>query len=406
MNEPAIRVLQRNTPETIRAELERVGADLSLPAAAPGEILARAQFYLVKLDHVALPLARLLFQELLMEGGQVVSAPRLEHVGSGETALVLCATRYQFNHLIIRLRWQPSDELQLLAQEIERALDATFVPPPPLELATARLDWARQTYIMGILNLTPDSFSGDGLIHSSDAESDTIARVLAHARQLLDDGADVLDIGGESTRPGATSIDAETELERVLAPLRALCSETGAPLSIDTTKPRVAAAALEAGAQLVNDVSGLGDPEMAHIVADHNAAVVIMHNGKPDPAAPDFITAMLDHLRARVEVAHAAGIAPARILIDPGLGFGKSLAQNLTILNRLGEFRALGCPILIGPSRKGFITRAIQVPVGERDEGTAAAVSVGILRGANMVRVHNVRVIKRIARMTDSIKVC
>jgi dihydropteroate synthase len=398
VNDVAVRVLQINTPQAVRAELERVGADLSLSG-----LLARAEFFWIKVERVSLALARFLYQELEIEGGQVVTPPRLEHVGEDETDALLCATRYQFNHLLVRLRWQPSEELQLLSDNLERALDQFTNPPPALVLRDTRFDWNARTYIMGILNLTPDSFSGDALMQSGDTEAQTIARAVARAKQLVNDGADLLDIGGESTRPHAVPVDAQTELQRVLPVVRALQNEIAVPLSIDTSKAKVADAALDAGALLVNDVSGMRDADMARVVAAHGAAVVLMHNRKLDALA-DTLRAVVDELRILDERAQDAGIAPSRILLDPGLGFGKSPAQNLELLNRVGELRAFGHAILIGPSRKGFISKAIGVPADERVEGTAAAIAIAIARGANMARVHDVKMMARIAHMTDAIQ--
>lgn len=406
MKDPALRVLQLDTPQAIRAELERVGADLSVSSAARMEQLARAEFYHLKLERAPLALARLLYQELVMEGGQVVTAPRLEHVGVGETDVLMSATRYQFNHLFVRLRWQPSEELQALADEMERVLDNFAAAPPSLRVGQTVLDWSR-TYVMGILNVTPDSFSGDALIQSGEAEAQTVTRVLERAHQLVADGADILDLGGESTRPGATPVSVEIELERVLPALRAIVVELNIPISIDTSKAAVAAAALDAGATMVNDVMGLhGDADMKRVVAQHNAPIVLMHNwlqGERPAGISDPPGVILGELATQIRVAQDAGIRAENILIDPGLGFGKTPAENLEILNRLGELRTFGLPILIGPSRKGFISKAIDVPVDEREEGTAAAVSVGILRGAHMIRVHNVKMMARVARMTDAI---
>lgn len=397
MAETGVRILQLQTPAQIRAALVQVGADSALE-----EKLARADFRLVKMERVSLALARFLYQELVMEGGQVVTAPRLEHVGAGETDLVLCATRYQFDHLLVRLRWQPDDALQLLAEQMKRAWEHFDSPPPPLDLGGAHFEWTR-TAVMGILNVTPDSFSGDGLVQPADTPALWTERAVARAQELLADGADLIDVGGESTRPGATPAEAETELERLLPVIRALRS-LGVLLSVDTRKARVAEAALDAGAVLVNDVTGLrGDADMARVIAAHGAAMVLMHNGKPYAQAHDFMRAMLDDLQIQMDAALDAGIDAARIVIDPGLGFGKTTAQNLEILNRLGEFRVLGCPVLIGPSRKGFISRASGVALQERDAGTTAALAIGIARGANLVRVHDVRVMARAAKMADAI---
>lgn len=407
MNDSVIRVLQAFLPQQIRAELERVGADSSVRSAAIAEQVARAQFHLVKLERASLALARLLYQELTMEGGQVVTAPRLEHVGEGETDVLLCATRYQFNHLVVRLRWQPSQELQLLAETIERALDHFISLPAPMKIGNATFDWTR-TYIMGILNVTPDSFSGDALIQSNEAEQEIVTRARTRAQQLVADGANILDIGGESTHPNATPVPVETEMQRVLPVVRALKNEITVPLSIDTTKAMVADAALQAGAHLVNDVTGLrGDPEMKRVVAAHQVPVILMSNwlqGERPAKVDDVLGVIIDEFRTQIDVALDAGIAEKNIIVDPGLGFGKTTPENLEILNRLGELRVFGFPILIGPSRKGFISKATGVSVEEREEGTAAAISVGILRGANMVRVHTVQTMSRVARMTDAIK--
>lgn len=391
------RVLQLYTFDQIRAALLEVGADSALAEKA-----ARAEFRIVKLERVSLSMARLLYQELTMEGGLVVTAPRLEHTGAETTDVLLCATRYQLKHLNVRLRLQADDTLQWLAEQIERALTYFVAPPPPLLLNGVTFDWTRP-YVMGILNLTPDSFSGDGVIQAGATPAQWTARAVARAQELIAAGADILDLGGASTRPGAAATDAATEMERLLPTLRALAAG-GVPLSVDTQHARVAAAALEAGAALVNDVTGLrGDADMARVIAAHNAAAVLMHNGKPRADARDFIGALLDDLRAQMDLALAAGIAAPRILLDPGLGFGKTVAQNLELLNRLGEFRALGCALVIGPSRKGFIGQATGAPVHERQAGTAAAVALGIARGAQLVRVHDVALMAQTAKMADAI---
>ncbi len=405
------RVLQLHTNEQLRAALVRVGAESSETSLS--EKIARGTFHILKLEAVSLPLARLLYQELVMEGGQVVTAARLEHSGPGTTDVLLCATRYQFAHLFVRLRWQPEEELHLLADELERTLDNfEQVSFTSTQIGPTNFAWGSRTYVMGILNVTPDSFSGDGLIQPGDSTEQSIARIVARGQQFIDDGADLLDIGGESTHPNAEPVDANTEMARLLPVIEALAKEVRVPLSVDTYKAQVARAALAAGAHLVNDVWGLGfDLDMKRAVAESGAAVVIMHNWsrRPDEATPpreqsgdDFIGAIMRELRAQVETALQAGVRAERILIDPGLGFGKTVEQNLQIVSHLSEFKSLGYPILIGPSRKGFISRTLEVPIDQRAEGTAAAISVGITRGADMIRVHDVKIMTRVARMTDA----
>ncbi|HAK59788.1 MAG TPA: dihydropteroate synthase [Nitrospiraceae bacterium] len=257
---------------------------------------------------------------------------------------------------------------------------------------------------MGILNVTPDSFSDGGLF----LDADTAAR---HAREMAAHGADILDIGGESTRPGAQSLTEDDELRRIIPVIRRLAQEVQTPLSVDTYKSAVAKKALEEGASIVNDISGLRfSPDMARVVADHGAAVVIMHiKGTPrdmqrNPVYTDVVSEVMAYLGEGIERALKAGIAQQQILIDPGIGFGKTVEHNLALLNRLGEFRMLGRPILLGTSRKSFIGSALGITdPGLRAEGTAATVALGIERGAQVLRVHDVGPMVRVARMTDAI---
>ena len=277
-------------------------------------------------------------------------------------------------------------------------------------------DLGRKTYIMGILNLTPDSFSGDGLLH----RQDTLPQALEQARRFVAAGADILDIGGESTRPGAAEVGEEEELERVVPVIGALVSEDlDAVISVDTYKASVAQAALDAGAHWINDVWGLrADPRMAGVAARSGAPVILMHNrSKPGNARlqarlggryegieyADLIADVCRELMESVEIARTAGVRDEKIILDPGIGFGKSIAQNLELLNRLDEIRALGFPVLLGPSRKSFIGYTLNLPPDQRAEGTAAAVAVGIARGADIIRVHDVEMMVRVARMTDAI---
>jgi dihydropteroate synthase len=249
---------------------------------------------------------------------------------------------------------------------------------------------------MAILNLTPDSFSGDGLLGR---DEEALARALAAEA----DGADMLDIGGESTRPGHAPISAEEELARVVSIIREIAGQVSIPLSIDTSKARVAEAALAAGAALVNDVRGLtADPELAGVVARAGAPVVIMHDLPPDGQG-DLVTSVVRELARRIDRALAAGIAWEQIIVDPGFGFGKDWRENLVLLRRLGELRVLGRPILAGTSRKRTIGHVLGLPPEERLEGTAATVALAIAGGADIVRVHDVRAMARVVRMSDAV---
>lgn len=268
--------------------------------------------------------------------------------------------------------------------------------PEPLQLGPHRFEWGSRTYVMGVLNVTPDSFSGDGVWPDR-------AAALRLAERHAADGADLLDMGGESTRPGATPLDAEEELRRVVPIIEALAPRLPIPISIDTTKAVVARAAIEAGAMLVNDISGFRhDPLMASVVAETGAAAVLMENGRGF-AYTDLISDISARLEESIAVAMVAGVPRARLIVDPGLGFGKIAAQSLEIVRRLTEFRRLGLPLLAGPSRKGTIGRVLGLPVEERLEGTAAMAAIAIANGADIIRVHDVRAMTRVARMADAI---
>jgi len=249
--------------------------------------------------------------------------------------------------------------------------------------------------VCGIINMTPDSFAGDGLAGDAGA-----AEARGHAWRA--EGADLLDVGGRSTRPGAPPVDVEEELRRTIPAIRRLAS-VGLPLSVDTSSAAVAQAALDAGAAMINDVTALrGDPAMGAVVARAGVPVVLM-DGDDRTGVPDPVSETVRFLRERIGAAAACGIDARRIIVDPGYGFGLALWQNMALLRRLGELGALGCPILVGTSRKGSIGRVLNLPVHDRVEGTAATVAVAIAHGADIIRAHDVRAMVRVARMTDAI---
>ncbi len=287
-----------------------------------------------------------------------------------------------------------------------------------LKIGKAVLEWGARTYVMGILNITPDSFSGDGLLPVG-GEQPWLEIAIDQARSFVAAGADILDVGGESTRPGAESLDADEELRRVLPVIQHLVEELDVPISIDTYKSEVAEAALQAGASMVNDVWGFKvDPSLAEVVAKHKVPVVLMHNrsswanaqiqerlGGRYVGVPydDLLMDIRRELMESVTIARSAGIPDEHIILDPGIGFGKTVEQNLELLDRLGEIRSLGFPLLLGPSRKSFIGFTLDLPPEQRIDGTSAAVAIGIARGADIVRVHDVSMMVRVARMSDAI---
>ena len=298
----------------------------------------------------------------------------------------------------------------------------------PLEIGKRIFDWGSRTYLMGILNVTPDSFSGDGLMNPplpsgegrGEGERRAIEYSLRQAEHFLRHNADILDVGGESTRPGAQPVTADEEIQRALPVIQAIHKKfPEALISIDTSKARVAEQAFKAGAHILNDVWALrADPGLASIASAFNAPVILMHN-RSNPASvevrarlgnaytgAEYENLMEDvkrELLVCVEIAKKAGVDESSIILDPGIGFGKKREHNLELINRLDEIRALGYPVLLGTSRKSFIGFTLDLPADQRVEGTAATVAVGIARGADIIRVHDVKEMERVARMTDAI---
>lgn len=274
-------------------------------------------------------------------------------------------------------------------------------PLLPIDIGKRRFRWGERTFVMGIVNVTPDSFSGDGLGRNVDA-------AVEQALRFQDEGADIVDVGGESTRPssvygGTASVPEAVELERVIPVIEALAAALEIPVSVDTYKAAVAQRAVEAGAAMINDVWGfLRDADMARVAADAGVAVVLMHNQTHTRYA-DLVPDVVAALRRMADDAVAAGVKRENIVLDPGMGFGKTPEHNLEIMRRLGEFGALDAPLLVGMSRKSTIGYVLDLPVEQRIEGTAATVALSIAGGADIVRVHDVAQMARVARMSDAI---
>jgi len=348
--------------------------------------------------------AHVLKQEALAEGAEAALPwPSYEQAQGPADALVM-GTAAALRNLVARLRRQ-SPELASAAAEMERVLACCLERRPwTLALPDGRvLQGGQRTLVMGIINLSDDSFSGDGLGASPQ-------RAAEQALRMAEQGADILDLGAESTRPGASAVPEEEELSRLLPCLEAVLACTSVPISVDTYKPRVARAALGEGAALLNDVTGLQDPEMARVAAERGAPVIIMHlKGTPRdmqqaPTYQDLMGEIYGYLAARLCRAIAAGIPAAQVIVDPGFGFGKTVDHNLELLRRLGELRSLGCPVLVGTSRKSTLGKILGgAPPQERVEATAATVALAIANGADLVRVHDVREMVRTARMADAV---
>ncbi|KPL02854.1 MAG: dihydropteroate synthase [candidate division Zixibacteria bacterium SM23_73_2] len=273
-----------------------------------------------------------------------------------------------------------------------------------IEIKNQKLDFSQRTYLMGVLNVTPDSFYDGGKFFDK-------KEAIKQGIKMAEEGADIIDIGGESTRPGSESISVEDELSRVIPVMEGLVKEVDVPLSIDTYKSEVAKKALEAGASMVNDISALRfDPRMKNVIKDYEVPVVLMHiKGTPkdmqkNPHYDNLMGEITGYLSEAINVAEESGIDENKIIIDPGIGFGKRLEDNLEIIKKLSDLKSLGKPILVGVSRKSFIGKILELQENERLEGSLAALAVAIVNGANIIRVHDVKESKRVARIVDSIK--
>ncbi len=362
----------------------------------------KALLLTVKVADVCVPSAHVLKQQMLSLGGEAAVARDVLTHAVDKTDVLVFGTVTQLRSLSEKLSWQPFD-LPELGLRIAELLDS--VSGKRREVFRARhitLDLAHHVHVMGILNVTPDSFSDGGSYPTASA-------AVERALEMVEEGADIIDVGGQSSRPGSEPVPVEKELERVLPVVERLCGEWKGPVSVDTYRHEVAEACIEAGAAIVNDITALsGDSRMADLIASTAAGCVLMHmKGEPTtmqdgPVYGDLVGEIAGLLATADSRARKSGVDPEQIVIDPGLGFGKTTEDNLEILRRLPELRALGRPILIGSSRKGFIGRVLDLPLEERLEGTLATCAYAVAQGARMVRVHDVRPTLRAVRIVDA----
>jgi dihydropteroate synthase len=279
----------------------------------------------------------------------------------------------------------------------ETPLNNDYLSPATTRCGNTEFRWGQRTYIMGIVNVSPDSFSGDGLGGDMEAVSE-------QAKRLATEGADIIDIGGESTRPESQQITADEELRRVIPAIERLAADITVPISIDTSKPAVASRALNTGAVMINDIWGLkNDQQIAKVAAEAGVPLVITSNQRNEPCEGDIVAEVIADLKRSINLAKEYGVVEDNIIIDPGIGFGKSVAQNLELIRRLSELKSLGRPILLGTSRKSVIGLVLDLPPDQRLEGTAATVAIGIANGADIIRVHDVKQMARVCRMSDAI---
>ncbi|AVX19307.1 dihydropteroate synthase [Carboxydocella sporoproducens DSM 16521] len=385
-------VLIRNL-EQARRELARIGAD----SGGVGVMAAKSVFLPVKLTGIGIKQAIILKQEMLSRGGEAAVHRAVGNLSCEETDVLLLGTLRQHLDLCKKLRSQPFG-LGRLAQEIEEVVKtaATGYRKWHWRWQGRELVLGERTLVMGILNVTPDSFSDGGKFNE-------LTAAVKQAKAMVAAGADIIDVGGESTRPGHTPVDAEEEMARVLPVIKALVEEIDVPISVDTYKARVAEAAIQAGASIINDVWGLrADRDMARVVAETGVPYIMMHN-QQGTEYRDLMGDVLAFFREGIDWLTAAGANLDLLALDPGIGFGKTYEHNLEVLARLDELRTLNYPILLGTSRKSVIGNTLGLPVNERVEGTGATVALGIAMGAEIVRVHDVEAMIRVARMTDAI---
>jgi len=355
----------------------------------------KAIFFPILADNLSDPAVNILKQEMLSIGGEcAIHRDALTHKAGHSSALLL-GTMKQYKLLVKKLKAQPF-KLSLLSAELESTLAAlTGKRQQSMDCLHGPLLFGQRTLVMGIVNVTPDSFSDGG-------KFDRVEEAVEQALRLEAEGADIIDIGGESTRPGYQEISPTEELERILPVIRELAPRLKVPISVDTYKAQVAREAMAAGAAMINDIWGCQrEPELARVAAEYDCPVILMHN-QDGTEYGDMLGEIIAFLRRSLEIVQEAGVKADKTIIDPGIGFGKTAEQNLEVMSRLEELKCLGRPLLLGTSRKSLIGKVLQLPVDDRLEGTAATVAVGIAKGADIVRVHDVREMVRVAKVTDA----
>lgn len=388
-----IRAIKIDNSTSARKELAMIGAD----EAGVNVMIPKAVHRVIKVENVSSKAAVILKQEMLSKGGEAAVRRGVGNLSIEKSDVLLMGTVRQYNRLISKLRAQPfglGKLAEMLCETLNNLNNAC--QQQGLNCRGYMLPLGSRTIVMGILNVTPDSFSDAGQFFDFDI-------AIEHAKEMVRLGADIIDIGGESTRPTAEPVSLAAELERVIPVLQRLVKEINVPLSVDTYKAEVARQALIEGAHIINDVWGLkAEPELAGVVAGYeDVPLVLMHNQKGTEYG-SMLDDILDSLRESAGVARAAGVRRENIILDPGIGFGKDTEQNLEVMHRLWEFKTLGYPLLLGTSRKSMIGNTLDLPVTERMEGTAATVAFGIAAGADIVRVHDIKEMGRVVRMSDA----
>jgi len=392
-------VLEVGNPKNIEQLMRQIKVD----SYGIKIMLPKAITHLIKLSSVSNITANILKQEMLSLGADVAIARGALTGKTRKTDCLIMGNMAQFKRLNQKLKKQPFG-LSSVADELSRGLNNYQKESFVVAAGKYKLNLGERTRIMGVLNITPDSFSGDGLYPRFSAEY-----VLRLAENMEREGADIIDIGGESSRPGAARVTLKEELSRTIPLIKKLRAKIKVPISIDTYKPEVARQALDNGAVIVNDITGLGNGKMAKVIAEYGCAVVIMHmKGKPanmqlNPQYRDVVVDIVAFLDKAIKHSLALGVKEDKIIIDPGIGFGKTLQHNLEILKRLSEFKILGRPILLGTSRKSFIGKILNAQPQERVFGTVSSCVLAAQKGAHILRVHDVKEVRQALDVFDSV---
>jgi dihydropteroate synthase len=378
--------------------MKRVGVDPTGVKLMEGKTL----HFNLKVEGIDPRKANLLKQEMLSLGGDVAVDGRGLDCSTKQTDALLMGTQKHFEKLILKLEQYP--DLHPLGQSIKETLKNISKTHYSIRCQKRILPLGKRTLLMGVLNVTPDSFSDGGLFFDKE-------KAISHALRMVEGGADIIDIGGESTRPGSKPLELEEELRRVIPVIESLAKEVDVPLSIDTYKSTVAQRAIEAGAEIINDISGLHfDPSLAKVAAKNDTPLILMHiRGKPETMQKgvhydSLFSDILQYLKESIQRAESTGLDSRQIIIDPGIGFGKTAEDNLLIIKNLYEFRILGKPILLGTSRKSFIGKILNTEVGDRLEGTLSSIAIGVLNGAHIIRSHDVPQAKKAIAVADAIR--
>ncbi|MCX5974120.1 MAG: dihydropteroate synthase [Coprothermobacterota bacterium] len=375
------------------AEIDQVLHEIGVHPQSLSIMRGKGQSFAIRFSELDPRAANVLKQEMLARGGEAAISWKALNLNEETTDVLLFGTLTQLRLLVEKLTRQPFG-LKELATMLERSLRCQTHAPSPASFGRWLFPWGQRTYLMGILNLTPDSFSGDGIVGRVDA-------ALARADELIREGADLLDVGGESSRPGHTAVSAQEEWNRLKDFLAEFLPHAPIPVSLDTNKAEVAQKGLEAGVHLINDIWGLKkERAIAKLVQEAGAGLVLQHN-RAQSDYKDLLSETLADLTVSIQTALDEGMDEKRLIIDPGIGFGKKIDQNFTILKHLAAFRSLGYPLMVGPSRKSFLGQVTCQPPAERVFGTAAAVCLAVTNGADLVRVHDVKAMKDVIQVCD-----